>query len=357
VITTTISYDSTIATATGTVKPTIYTQGYLFMANTSTPGQVKITSITVQCNELHGSGSLFVVGFDIIGNNGDVSPLDFITGLNYTVIYDESDFSTPVDLGLQNGSLTIGLTFIRGDINGDGVVNSADAALALRIANGMITPTAEQEAACDVNGDGHCNSGDVVFIFCYANSQDWNACGGNQSMNRLLEANRLSSEPVELAFGPIQNQQPQTIVVPVVISNALDFTGGDFSFLYDASQMIATGAVTTSLTSGFLLEANSQPPGLLRVSLASLKPIAADGAIMELEFTVTNGISSINFGSIRLYDNTGRDFVTSALQRQIESVPYNPPSDSTLDGSITLQGRPTRCTLGGAATCESDGSR
>ena len=325
-----LSYDQTIAQANGTVLPTIFTTGYAFEANTTVPGEVKISSITGanQCMDLYGAGTLFNAHFDIIGAEGQISPLDFIEGLESTVIYDNDDLTTPVNLLLQNGSLTVGLTFIRGDLNGDGAVNAADAAIALDIASGSLTATAQQQTACDVNGDGACNSADSSLILCYAAYQDWAQCGA-ASRTRTQTAN---ADPVQLKIGPVPAAQPgDTIRIPLEISNGADVAGANFAFTYDASQMRATTAYTSSLTSGFEIESNAQQEGILLVSLASNQAIASDGILLSLEFTIISAISSINFGSATLNDASGRDFVTSALQRQIQLVPYEQASASNQD--------------------------
>lgn len=51
-----------------------------------------------------------------------------------------------------------------GDVDGNGVVNSADAVMVLRSDAGLITLTAEQAAAADVSGDGIVNASDAVQI-------------------------------------------------------------------------------------------------------------------------------------------------------------------------------------------------
>ena len=318
-----VSYDDTIVQANGNVSPTIFTSGYAFEANTDTSGEVKISAIigTSGCVDLYGAGRLFDVYFNVIGTQGQVSPLDFIQGLEATVIYDEEDLITPVPLLLQNGSLTVGRTFIRGDLNGDGVVNAADAALALDIASGILTPTAQQEAACDVNGDSVCNSADSSLILCYAAFQSWTQCGGTAISNRLTEHHRApNGQPVVVAIGT-PTKSGQTVTFPVEVQNASDMAGGNFSFAYDANQMTATGVSLSSLTSDFEIESNIEQPGLVQVSLARETPIGQDGTIFELQFTSL--ISNLDLASAMLNDATGRDFETSALQREINLRSYN----------------------------------
>lgn len=319
-----IKYDDTIVKANGSVLPTVFTEGYAFEANTNTSGEVKISAIIGSdgCTDLHGAGRLFDVFFDVIGAQGSVSPLDFIQGLEATVIYDEDDLVNAVPLILQNGSLSVGLTFIRGDVNGDGAVNAADAALALDISNGLIEATAQQLAACDVNGDEACNSADSSLILCFAANQDWARCGGAESANRLSLRNaQPNADPVVVKVGTL-NENGSSLTVPIEISNAADMAGANFNILYDANKMTATGATLTSLTEGFELRTNRDIEGIFNISLAGGTPIGADGAILELQFTMNNRPSSINLGSVTLNNQAGQDFVASALQRQIQLEPY-----------------------------------
>lgn len=338
-----LKYDASKVEATGTVLPTIYTQGYAFNANTIVPGEVKISAIIGGggCRDLFGAGRVFDIFFNAIGNEGEISTLEFIEGLTATVIYDDDNLSTPVPLIHLDGSVTIGFSLIRGDINGDGIVNAADAALALDVANMVVVHTPEQLAACDVNGDNACNSADSSLILCYAAFQDWALCGGEQSSHHQRHAALVNpNAPVEVKIND-PTQSGETASFPVSVSNAADLAGASFNFAYDASKMTATGASLTSLTDGFQLQVNTTQAGLLQVSFASPTSIGADGVIFNLEFMSTNGLSSIDFGSVSLSDASGRDFETSVLQREIQLMPYEAPNcvlvgDFDEDGDVDI---------------------
>ena len=58
-----------------------------------------------------------------------------------------------------------------GDVNGDGRINAADAAITYAIANGKRTATADQSVAADVSGDGRINAADAALIYAYANGK------------------------------------------------------------------------------------------------------------------------------------------------------------------------------------------
>ena len=56
---------------------------------------------------------------------------------------------------------------LKGDINGDGIVDAADAVLALRFDAGLISLTDEQVKTADVNSDGIADAADAVLILRY----------------------------------------------------------------------------------------------------------------------------------------------------------------------------------------------
>ncbi len=58
-----------------------------------------------------------------------------------------------------------------GDLNGDGIVNIADATVAFRASNGRIVLTSEQKAVADVNKDGIVNIADATMLFRFANGR------------------------------------------------------------------------------------------------------------------------------------------------------------------------------------------
>lgn len=58
-----------------------------------------------------------------------------------------------------------------GDVNGDGIINSTDAAIVYRSVNGRYTLTDSQKLSADVNGDGAVNSTDAALIYRYTNGK------------------------------------------------------------------------------------------------------------------------------------------------------------------------------------------
>jgi len=312
----TLGYDADIVTATASVTPTIYTAGYTFIANNTLAGEVSIVALGSNCQPLYGTGTLFDVGFNVITNVvGQVSPLDFLTGLTYTVIYDDGDLINPVPLSLEDGSLTVSNAYSRGDVNGDGAVNVADAVLALQIASGQTTPTPHQQIACDVNGDAACDSADATLILCYAAYDDWNVCGAPAAQTGAMMLG--TSNVVTLTLGAVSGSAGQTVTVPINITNGPEFAGGTLTFRYDPTRMTFVGASLSTLTGGFSVQSHVLQPGLVRVALARNTSINADGALLNLQFALTSAPTPLGAADVRLNDEDGRDFETWALQKTI----------------------------------------
>jgi hypothetical protein len=109
----------------------------------------------------------------------------------------------------------------------------------------------------------------------------------------------------------------QTMTTTVTIANGSDFAGGTFTFQYDPNAMTFSAASLTGLTNGFSVQSYVVQPGLVRVALARNSAINAGGAILALRFNVTGSAAPVSISGVRLNDAVGRDFVTSALQKQI----------------------------------------
>lgn len=313
-----ISYDTTIVNANGMVQPTLYASPFTLHVFNTSPDQLIISGNRSPCVRLYGPGPLLHVFFDAQGSQGEVSSLDIIGA-----IWDnQSDFN-PISIDTPNGSLTVAANGFRGDVNLDGEVNLADARLALEMTNLSMTPTAQEEAACDLNGDRACNAADSSLIMCHIATQNGTECAH--------EVN-LSQEPVEVKIGSASSlpARPEIVTIPIEIRQAQDFSGGHFSFTYNPEEMSAIDASLTELSNNFQIKTHISEPGLLQVSLAANTPIAADGTILTLELAIKESLSSLNFGTVRLHDTNGRDFETSVLQREIELVPYQATTQNLL---------------------------
>ena len=80
------------------------------------------------------------------------------------IVADIGDYFITVT-GIEKDAVTYG------NINGDGNIDSADAALVYSAANGTQDLTEEQIAAADVNGDGKVDAADAALVYAYANGK------------------------------------------------------------------------------------------------------------------------------------------------------------------------------------------
>jgi hypothetical protein len=214
------------------------------------------------------------------------------------------------------------------------VVNSADADLALEIAVGNVIPTAEQMAAGDINGDRRINSADAALIMRLAAGLP---LVPTTAQMRALSAARAAAVTVS---APADATVPQggSAWVPLDISDAANLATTDIVLNYDPFIATVTGARAASLSTNFDVEFNVPVAGQAKISL---KPktgyegglTGGSGALVELQFTASDSASAdstspINLATVRLSDPYGRDFATSALQADV----------STTNGVLTVGG-------------------
>lgn len=96
-------------------------------------------------------------------NTGSDIWAQLVAGKTYYLMVSAADLeSREYYLGVEKLS-----TVRKGDINGDGAVDAADAGLISRCDAGFITLTDEQLLAGDVNGDGEVDAADAGLISRY----------------------------------------------------------------------------------------------------------------------------------------------------------------------------------------------
>ncbi len=311
-----ILYDDQVATAVA-VHSTALTTGYTFVDTLRHPDEVHISSIG-NCQGLYGPGSLFLVDFQVAAGVTVDSSLDFVRGLTGTVIYDNGNLLTPVPLTLVDGRLLLGSQYVRGDINGDTAVNAADAALALQIAAGVITPTSDQRLAGDVNGDGVINAADSSMILYYAAYQTWPPVGALAAMS--LES---TTTTIYVTPGRVTAVSGAEIEVPVSLNDAANLAGGTVVLRYGEDLTYLSTRLDDTLSAAhFQLRTHTPTPGEVRLSLAGRTNLSgSEQEIVWLRFRVKAAASEANtwveVTGAWLNDLNGRDFTLSALQKNV----------------------------------------
>lgn len=307
------------------VQTTPLTEGYTWshavsdVAEKPNIDRARIGAITNSPPTLHGEGSLFWLAFRVIGDPGDVSILDlreFITGIGGSTIYTPANLSQAIPLTLEDGLLMVDSSFTLGDLNGNGVVESVDAYLALRISVGELVPTANQLQAGDINGNGDIDSGDATMILHYAVHGEWPAL-----QNRLNRTNDANAE-VTISLNEVSGLPGRQVKLRLQGEDLANWAGGEFTILYDTAVISTIDSVLpVGLADGFTLEYHDDGQGKLRVGLISNTPRSGSGDIVEINLTISEfgsvSNSQVLLAKAAINDLYGRDFATSALQTSI----------------------------------------
>lgn len=300
--------------------------------------RVKIASISQDDPppKLYGEGSLFWVLFEVKGNTGDESILnlrEFIDMEGGSSIYAYTGPDTNpemVPLSLEDGTFSVDDSYMLGDIDGDGLVTSADAYIATQIGSGKRAATAQEMNAGDVNGDGKVGSADATMILSYAATGEW------PDVPEEGMASLSADTPIDLIIESVETESEEVVDVAVWARGLPAYwAGGDFTITYDQSVIERIESITLSEDTAHCSFAYNNSVGVLKFSLASYEPInTSDIVLVNLKLRIAaaadigHGQSpflaasnqykgSLNFADASLNDTAGRDLSTSALQQPV----------------------------------------
>lgn len=296
-----------------------------FVQDTPNPPTKRMIIAYIDLNPqpLQGSGSLFLLNFKVRGQPGQDSPLDlkeFITNVGGSSIQDISDPGEDVPLKLTDGVFSVkepDASYIRGDIDGDGVVRAADAALALRLATRTRAATAQELAAGDVNGDGVISAADSSMILYYATRLSWPLPSAPLASTETVDVTTHNGVDTVVRLNRVE-ASPGTTVAVTLSGEVLDETaGGTFEIAYDIAVVKSVVSVTKGdLVADFKgLDYNDDGSGLLAIALSNDTDVSGSGELVTIEFELQSdaplGASPLTLANAVLNDSFGRDFVTS----------------------------------------------
>ncbi len=147
-----LSYDPTVIKAMKVQKGSL-TSDTFFESNVQVAGEVRISFASAQ--GIKRDGSIAYISFQAIGSPGSTSPVTLVDAL-----VNEAGTMAKLYGTFFHGEVKVLASNPKGDVNGDGMISSLDALMALKISIGAIPAT----AAADVNGDGKITSVDAVLI-------------------------------------------------------------------------------------------------------------------------------------------------------------------------------------------------
>jgi hypothetical protein len=205
---------------------------------------------------------------------------------------------------------------IKGDVDGNGTVNSRDAILTLRIAVGLIEPTDDQKWAADVREDGEIKSSDAIVILrmavgLAAPGVDMARDAGGQITVTLAEAHGVAGG---------------SITVPVKVDNTYGLSGGDISISYDPAVL---RAVDVSSDPDVLLVSSFGESGMVRIAFANSHRLS-NKTVAKIRFHIlADDISPLTVRAVELYNSDALPLISRGIDREFSSWAI-PPEHSKL---------------------------
>ncbi|OGW15433.1 MAG: hypothetical protein A3G93_13350 [Nitrospinae bacterium RIFCSPLOWO2_12_FULL_45_22] len=304
-----LNYNPNLLTPTQ-VSTTNLTKGFTLYDNISqATGQLNISGVNRTGSTITGEGYLVEVEYSINREavEGATATLSFVE----VKLYDDAANSLTVDY-TDTATFTVGAAYKRGDLNGDGSVDSADALIAMKIATGEIEPSKEQKQAGDIDGNGKINTADAILILRMAVGLDIHPSSSVAS--NVIKALKIfaSSHTINVTIGDHPGEAGSAITVPIIIDNLAGVAGADILLTFDPDILTATGASTTSLSTGFNLQYKITT-GAIAISILSTTELSeGSGAFVNVGFQVNQGANigastSLTLAQASLYSQYGRD--------------------------------------------------
>jgi len=313
-----LDYDASFLTPLAVLAAPLTEENYIFQANLQRSGQIRIATLSGSAPPIYGSGTLFWIKFQVHGELWQETSLTltpFVAGIGGTILGNQQAEVIPTRL--VSGRLQIGYnhSYMLGDINGDNVVNTFDAALALEYANLNPTPFDDRFFAADVNGNGVIDSGDATMILYYAAYQTW------PKLNVTSARARLAIAPT-IGLSQAKGGPGQLVPIQLTARNLANVAGGQLIVTYDPTFIQTIDHVEmTDLARTFGLDYQFEA-GRLKISMAGNKTISGNGNLATIWVKIADDApvgksSPLYLSQVSLNDLAGRDFATSALQQPI----------------------------------------
>ncbi|RKZ43240.1 MAG: hypothetical protein DRQ41_05785, partial [Gammaproteobacteria bacterium] len=353
-------YDPDVLQVTD-VTTTAFSNEYAFNWDANTFSDLGILKIQVEANEggfgdapVMGPGALADVSFAVKEERGgkDSSELSWFEasenedlvnqpeyeGLKNCIIVRDNN-NLPVEpLGLRNGSFTVRKgsrdgkattqarfyvreAYSKGDVDGDGIVSTADARMATGIGVGYYPMTQDQLNAADFNSDNQINAADAIIISHYALHQEWLDNDKPEGSKTRRGQRDGKDTPITFRIGEISSDSGSEIKTTLSVDNLTDMTAMNLAIAYDTAVVEKAKVKKAGLAADASLLYYDNKKGTVRIGLNSEQPINGSGVIAEITLTLASGGSvkstPLVIAKTNLYDKFSRNFVTSALQRQI----------------------------------------
>jgi hypothetical protein len=244
---------------------------------------------TINKTGVDGAGILVGLKFEVIEAKGSKIEINNAYGdpnINPAVLLDSN--VTAIAADLVGGVINQPPPCVKGDVNSNGLIQSNDAILVLRIVAELLVPTTQQLCAADANGDGKVKANDAITIL--------RKVVGLGAPDKDLFINGTLNVKLEETHGIAGG----SITVPLKIDQTNVVAGGDIVIAYDSSVL---RAVDVSSNSSTLMASNVANPGIIKISFADSTGTVTN-TLAEIKFDViSDNTSPLTLQSVELYES------------------------------------------------------
>jgi len=153
----TITYDPAVVIVTGTANNGAFGSSMNNLDGAAS-GTVRLMSFNTGSGQTGSDILLSTLTLKAVGTATQTSTLNLT--INSLMNSAEGDITATLDNGVFTVTVADTPVILKGDINGDGILSSVDALMALQMAAGNIA----QNLVADVSGDGNVTSLDALMI-------------------------------------------------------------------------------------------------------------------------------------------------------------------------------------------------
>jgi uncharacterized repeat protein (TIGR01451 family) len=342
-----LRYDGAVIEFNNGLNNTPLSTEYVPRANVQDDtGTMKIVKISLEYMgseidppPITGEGPLVELDFKAIGDHGSSSPLElvpFVKGQGGSSIQDHEGNDIPLNLnsnsfnvrkvtrdGKQETSprFFVGEAYVRGDLNGNGTIQTIDARMARLIGIGRTVPTSEQRTAGDINGDGWIDSADANMIIHHVLNDEWPSVPSENTRRAKRDG---KNTPIIISLDDVEGISGSEVTTTLSLNNLVDLASLNLAIVYDPNVVEKVVKVErTGLAANSSMMFYDAGEGMVRINMDTQTPIHGSGAFatLTLQLKEDGDIRSmpLSVAHANLYDMAGRDFVISALQRKLEA--------------------------------------
>lgn len=278
-------------------------------------------------NTINSEGELTAAGLRL-GSNTGVKGLGTLVKITFAVKeakanvlelsevkISDSSAALVSPLDLKNGVIEH-QACLKGDVNNDGLIDSRDAALVLRIAAGLRVPNEYEKCAADIVEDGVINSRDAALIL--RKSAGLAAPG--------IEILASLGGQLNVSLAEVFGVAGESLTVPIQIENNYNVGGGDISINYDPKIL---RAVEVSPNTDTMMMSNVSEPGIIKIAFAGSEGLKSK-TLANIKFDVlADEISSLTFSKVELFTPDIQSLTHKAFDGKFHSWAI-PPERSAL---------------------------